>query len=189
MCLRTEVVHTADLPGNARDEIRRLLEVAFEGDFDDTDFDHALGGLHIVIRDGHDVRCDGTLVAHAAVVQRHFLLGQLPLRCGYVEAVAVRPSHGRRGIGGMLMERAEQIIDAAYELGALSASEQGRGLYLRHGWQSWEGDLGVLSPSGYRPTPDEQASESGSSSVLVWGADALDRSARLACDWRAGDVW
>ncbi|HEX2576665.1 MAG TPA: hypothetical protein VHK88_09985, partial [Aquihabitans sp.] len=44
--------------------VRRIMDDAFEGDFDDDDWDHALGGLHVVVRDGD------TVVAHAAVVER-----------------------------------------------------------------------------------------------------------------------
>lgn len=173
---RPDVVHTAALSVDDRAAIRRLLDIAFDGDFDDVDFDHALGGLHVV------VRTDDAIVGHAAVVQRQLLVDGRPVRCGYVEAVAVRPGWGRRGIGGELMATVEEIVGAAYDVGALSASEQGRGLYRRRGWRVWTGELAVVTPQGCRATPDDVGS------VMVWGS-TMDLGGRLACDWRAGDAW
>ncbi|GAB16674.1 putative acetyltransferase [Gordonia effusa NBRC 100432] len=160
-----------------RRAIRALMDLAFPDDFDDDDFDHALGGIHAIVRSA------GTVVGHASVVQRSVLIDDRPLRCGYVEAVAVHADWGRRGLGGALMASMESVIIGAYDLGALGASEQGRGLYRRRGWRDWAGELGVLTPDGYRPTPEDVGS------VMVWGGDDLDISRRLACDWRAGDVW
>lgn len=170
-------MHTAALSADDRVAIRQLMDIAFDGDFDDVDFDHALGGLHVV------VRADGAVVGHAAVVQRQLLVDGQPFRCGYVEAVAVHPQWGRRGIGGELMAAVEGIVTAAYDVGALSASEQGRGLYRRRGWQMWAGELAVLTPHGRAETPDDVGS------VMVWGGKTIDLSGELTCDWRAGDAW
>ncbi|MFW0791713.1 GNAT family N-acetyltransferase [Gordonia sp. CPCC 205333] len=176
-CVEPELRHTAMLGDGDRRAIRELMDVAFHGDFDDDDFDHALGGIHAITR-----AADDAVVGHASVVQRSMLVGSRSMRCGYVEAVAVHPDWGRRGVGGKLMAAIESVIVGAYDLGALGASEQGRGLYERRGWREWTGELGVLSPDGYRSTPDDVGS------VLVWGL-ALNREERLACDWRVGDVW
>ncbi len=78
------LVHTADLDGDTREGARRMVMEAFAGELSDTDWEHALGGMHALI-------CHhGALVAHAAVVQRQLLHRNVALRCGYVEAVAVR---------------------------------------------------------------------------------------------------
>ncbi|MEU6891364.1 hypothetical protein ABZ934_06120 [Streptomyces sp. NPDC046557] len=42
----------------------RFLDAAFDGDFADEGFEHALGGLHVPVRE------DGGLLAHGSVVQR-----------------------------------------------------------------------------------------------------------------------
>lgn len=166
---------TADLSGAERSAIRGLLDLAFEGRFDDHDWDHALGGLHTVV-----VR-DGTVVAHGSVVQRRFLLGGRPVRCGYVEAVAVHPGFRGQGLAAAVMTEAERLIDGGYDLGALSASASGRGLYLARGWVPWPGPTAVLTTSGVVRTPEDD------DSTLVRGAGSPGGT--LVCDWRAGDVW
>lgn len=177
-CLDPILRHTWELSSEQRRAIRELMDIAFRGDFDDADFDHALGGIHVIVDDGAR-----GVVGHASVVQRQLLVDGRPLRAGYVEAVAVHPDQGRRGIGGAVMAAIETVIAGAYDLGALSASEQGAGLYRRRGWRVWSGELGVLAPEGYRTTPGDVGS------VMVWGAGVIDLSGSLACDWRAGPLW
>jgi hypothetical protein len=69
------------------------------------------------------------IAAHGAVVQRRVRYRKRWLRAGYVEAVGVRPDLRRRGLGGAVMTELERITDAACDLGALSASDEGAGLY------------------------------------------------------------
>ncbi|WP_461026918.1 GNAT family protein, partial [Streptomyces sparsus] len=83
------VAHTSALDTTALGDVRALLDEAFE-DFDDHDWDHGLGGMHVL------VRSDGDLLAHACVVQRRLLHAGRALRTGYVEGVAVRADR-RRG--------------------------------------------------------------------------------------------
>jgi aminoglycoside 2'-N-acetyltransferase I len=173
-------VPTADLSARDREQIRGLLDLAFGDGFGDHDWDHALGGLHLVVADA------GTPVAHGAVVQRRFLHADRSWRGGYVEAVAVHPRFRGRGLAAAVMSEAERIIDHAYDLGALSASAAGRGLYLARGWLPWPGPTGVLSPAGLVRTPEDD------DSTLVRpvpGGAGLPTSGMLACDWRDGDVW
>ena len=59
--------HTAQLGPAALLEARPLTEAAFDDASGDDDWDHALGGLHAL------VRCGGELVAHGAVVQWRLL--------------------------------------------------------------------------------------------------------------------
>ncbi|MEV6951610.1 GNAT family N-acetyltransferase [Streptomyces sp. NPDC051183] len=176
---RTELVHTSQLGSGALAEIRGLLGAAFDGDFGEEDFEHALGGMHLLVREG------GELVAHGSVVQRRVLHGGRALRTGYVEAVAVRADHRRRGLGGRVMGGLERIIAGAYVLGALSASEAGAALYRGRGWLAWGGRIGALSPEGPVRLPEEEGS------TYVWlppGGGRLDLAGRLDFDWRDGDV-
>jgi aminoglycoside 2'-N-acetyltransferase I len=172
------LVHTADVDNEARDDARRMLADAFGGDFSDADWDHAQGGMHAVI-------CrHGALIAHASVVQRRLLYRGAALRCGYVEAVAVREDWREQGLGSAVMDAVEQVIRGAYQLGALSAVEKSQGFYVARGWQRWQGETSVLTPTGLTRTPDDD----GNVFVLPVGLD-LDSSADLVCDWRDADVW
>jgi len=169
------VLPTAHVTATDLAAARALMDEAFD-DFDDPDWEHALGGMHAV------VHVEGELVAHAALVLRRLLLGSRVLRCGYVEAVAVRPGHQRQGHGGRVMGGLEDLA-AGYDLLALGATDEGRGLYEARGWTPWRGPLSVLGPRGVEPCPDEEGH------VLVLGGSGLDLDAGLTCDWRDGDVW
>ncbi|WP_432493338.1 GNAT family N-acetyltransferase [Kineococcus auxinigenes] len=172
------VVHTADLGPRRLREVRLLLDDAFAGDFDDTDLDHALGGLHVL------ARLDGALAGHAALVQRSLVVGARPLRAGYVEAVAVSPAQRRRGLGSALTGAVEDLAARAHDAVFLGASDEGARLYRSRGWRVWSGPTGVMTPEGVRATPDDDGG------VHVHDpAGALDVTARLLCDWRCGDVW
>lgn len=149
-----------------------------ELDFTDADWEHALGGMHALIC----VR--GALIAHGAVVQRRLIYRDTALRCGYLEAVAVREDWRGQGLAMAVMDALEQVLRGAYELGALSASEKGRPLYVSRGWLPWQGASSVLKPSGVSPTPDDD----GTLFVMPISVE-LDTTAELTCDWRPGDVW
>jgi len=174
-------VHTADLSSAERAEIHALLLAAFDQDFSDDDWDHALGGLHVVCRDGD------TVVGHAALVQRQVHVGPRVHRIGYVEAVAVSADAQRRGIGGLLMASVEEAIVAAYDFGALAASSAGLSLYRGRGWRSWLGPLSVAGPQGTAATPDDAGA------VMVFGpaveSGSVDLWASLTADDRRGDPW
>ena len=172
------LAHTADLDAATRAALRAMLDDAFQGDFSDHDWDHALGGMHTLVLDG------GELVGHASVVQRRLLYGGQTLRTGYVEAVGVRSDQRRRGHGAALMEAIERVIRGAYDLGALASTEVGAALYVARGWQQWEGPTSVLSPDGIVRTPD-----SDDAIYVLPVAIQLDRSAPLVADWRDGDGW
>lgn len=151
---------------------------AFDGDFTDADWEHALGGMHAL------VWRHGAIIAHGAVVQRRLLHQGRALRAGYVEAVAVRADCRGQGLAAAVMDAVEQVLRGAYEVGALSSSDAGRTLYDARGWQRWRGETSVLAPSGVTRTHDDDGS------VYVWPVTAqLDLDGGLTCDWRDGDVW
>ena len=172
------VRRTADLDAAELTAVRAFLNEAFDGDFADEDWAHALGGVHVLVRD------EGRLVGHGSVVRRQLRHGGRTLRAGYGEAVAVAPDRRRQGIATAVMDALEAVIRTDHELGALSASEDGAGLYAARGWVRWEGPTSVLAPEGTRRTPEDD----GSVHVLP-GPVPLDPRGELICDWRAGDVW
>ena len=102
---------------------------AFDGMFSEADWEHALGGMHALI-------CQhGALIAHASVVQRRLIYRDTALRCGYVEAVAVREDWRGQGLGTAVMDAVEQVLRGAYQLGALSSGDDpARQMYLSRGW-------------------------------------------------------
>lgn len=171
-------VHTGDLDPATLRAARALLEDVFAGEFDEHDWEHALGGVHALVHE------DGELVAHGSVVQRRLLHGGRALRAGYVEGVGVRADRRRRGHGALVMGALERIVRGACDLGALGATDMAIPLYVAHGWLRWEGPLHALTPDGVVRTPDAD----GAVFVLPAGVP-LDLHAPLACDWRDGDVW
>jgi aminoglycoside 2'-N-acetyltransferase I len=164
--------------------LRSLMTAAFASDdpeerFAESDWEHALGGLHLV------AGLDGRIVAHASVVPRELHAGGRALRTGYVEAVAVDPGLQRRGLGSLVMRAAGDHVRDLYELGALGTAEQG--FYERLGWRTWRGPSSVRAPGGERRTPDEDGY------ILVLETPStpgwLDLDATLSCEWRPGDAW
>ncbi|MFF8917061.1 GNAT family N-acetyltransferase [Streptomyces sp. NPDC015032] len=175
--LHTE--HTYQLAPAALGEIRTLLDTAFEGDFGDDDWDHALGGVHAYVRDGSG------FLAHGSVVQRRVVHEGRSYRIGYVEAVAVRADRRREGLGGRVMAALEQVIDGAYAFGALSASAEGAAMYTGRGWQVWPGRIAVQGAHGVERLPDE---EGGTYVRGAAGRAPMPTSGTLIFDWRDGDV-
>jgi aminoglycoside 2'-N-acetyltransferase I len=173
------VAHTSELEPALLVELRRMLVEVFEGDFEDHDWEHALGGMHALAYE------DGELVGQASVVQRRLLHGGRALRAGYVEAVGVRHAARRRGHGGALMEAIERVIRGAYEVGALGTSDDAIPLYTARGWLPWQGETFALTPDGRVRTPEDD----DALYVLELPAAPLDRTGEIACDWRDGAVW
>ena len=172
------VAHTADVDPSVIRAARAVIDLAFAGEFEDDDWDHALGGVHAV------AWADGVVVGHASVVQRQVLYDGLARRVGYVEGVGVHPDHQGRGIGGRLMAPIEHVIRRAYDFGALGATDAGMPMYRARGWRPWLGTLGALTPDGPIETPEEV----GPVHVLPAAIDP-DVTSRLVCDYREGDLW
>jgi aminoglycoside 2'-N-acetyltransferase I len=179
MATRVRTAHTADLAPAELEAVRGLLDAAFDGDFGDDDWDHGLGGMHALVHDGSG------LAAHGAVVMRRVRHRGRWLRTGYVENVAVRADARRAGLGGLVMAELERVVDRAYDLGALSASDDGARLYTSRGWEPWTGQVHALSPrDNIVRLPDEE----GSTYVRAVPAGSLDPGQELLFDWRDGDV-
>lgn len=170
--------HTGALDPATLHAIREFLDTVFEDDFDDQDWEHALGGMHAL------AWVDDTLVAHGSVIQRRLLHGGRALRTGYVEAVGVREAYRGRGYAAAVLGELETLIRGAYDVGALSTSEWAAGFYTGRGWRRWQGPTYALTPAGVVRTPDDD----GGVYVLA-GSAPLDHAARLTCDWRDGELW
>ena len=174
------VAHTSDLDKPLLGELHSMLVDVFEGDFEDADWEHALGGMHALALSDDD----GALVGHASVVQRRLLHRGRALRAGYVEAVGVRADARRNGHASALMDAIERVIRGAYELGALGASDMALAFYRGRGWLPWEGETSALTPRGIERTLDDD-----DSLHVLELAVPLDRRAPITCDWRDGSTW
>lgn len=164
------------------DAIRALLRRAFGDDpeeaFTEDDWNHTLGGTHLL------VDLAGEVVAHAGVVEREIHVGHRQLRTGYVEAVAVSPALQRRGLGTRLMTIVNAWIGDHFDLGALGTGVHR--FYERLGWETWRGPSYVRRSDLLEPTPDDD----GHIMILRTSTTpALDPVARISCEWRPGDVW
>jgi aminoglycoside 2'-N-acetyltransferase I len=173
-----QLAHTSQLDADLLRIVRALLDEVFGADMDERAWDHALGGMHAIVWEAAEV------VAHGAVVQRRLLHERVSLRTGYVESVAVRPDRRGCGHGAAVMDALERVIQAAYQVGALRASEIGAGFYRHRGWRQWLGRTWALTASGPVRTADEDQSVH-----VLDPAGLLDVARDLTCDWREGDVW
>jgi aminoglycoside 2'-N-acetyltransferase I len=172
-----QIAHTSAVDPGALAAARELLYLVFE-DMTDEDWEHSLGGMHAIAWHG------ASIIGHASVIQRRLVHRGRALRTGYVEGVGVHPEWRRRGVGDQMMVALERIIEAAYDVGALGASDEAVTFYEHRGWIKWRGTSSAITPAGTIRTPDED----DGIYVLPFGCD-IDVAGDLACDWRDGDVW
>ena len=159
-------------------DLRVLLDRAFDGDFSDHDWDHAMGGTHVWISGPHGV------VSHGSLVERTITCSHTPLRVGFVEAVATDAAYRRQGHGATVMRRIGELIRDGYPLGVLSTGTHA--FYETLGWEPWRGPTFVDGPGDHVPTPDED----GDIMILrTPQSPKLDLNGPITCDWRPGDVW
>lgn len=177
-----QVFRSEAAPRPVLDAARALCVAAFAGDpdgeFEDDDWLHALGGWHVVVVEG------GTVVAHAAVVPRTIHVAGTPFRTGYVEAVATQPGRHGEGLGSLAMIEIGEIIRREFELGALGTGRWS--FYERMGWERWQGPTFVQVDGVDIRTEDDDDGVM----VLRFGPSAgIDRRRPIACEQRPGDVW
>jgi aminoglycoside 2'-N-acetyltransferase I len=180
--IRVRRVPTAELRPAEVEAIRAILWAAFEDDeegFTEDDWEHGLGGIHVV------AELDGRIVAHGSVVPRDIHAGGRPLATGYVESVATDPGLQRTGLGTAVMREIGAIIRDRYELGLLGSGEHG--FYERLGWRTWRGPSSVRTPNGrLERTPTD---DGFLMALATPTSPRLDYFAPISCDWRPGDVW
>jgi aminoglycoside 2'-N-acetyltransferase I len=177
---RVRVATSAELSPADLASMRSLFDEAWRDDgFTDEDWGHAFPGVHFIVGGDGDVR------SHAAVVERELHVAGRPIRTGYVENVATRPSERRRGLGTAVMRAASEHVRANFELGALGTGEFG--FYERLGWERWRGPTSVRTSDAERRTPEEDGF------VMILRTPStpvgLDLGAGISCGWRPGDVW
>jgi aminoglycoside 2'-N-acetyltransferase I len=172
-----QVVRSEDLSPERLDEIRALLMAAFDDGFNDDDWNHTLGGWHVVAT-------DKALVAHAAVVERVLDVGGRAVRAGYVEGVAATPTGQGEGLGSWIMGRVAQLLEAEFELGALSTGRHA--FYERLGWERWRGPTFVRDGPNVVRTADE---DDGIMVLRYSTTSNLDLSLPISCETRPGDAW
>jgi aminoglycoside 2'-N-acetyltransferase I len=177
---RLRTATTAELTPGELEALRELVFGAFGERFDEHDWEHTLGGTHVLVVD------DGEPVAHGAVVPRVLVAGGRELRTGYVEGVATRADRRGRGLASLVMREVGRVVEGEYELGALADGSGIPGFYQRLGWETWQGPTFVAGPRGRERT----AEDDGSVLVLRTPATgALEVTGSITCDWRPGDVW
>jgi aminoglycoside 2'-N-acetyltransferase I len=169
---------TAEASGDLLMEIRRLLAQAFEGDFSEEDWEHTVGGWHVLVADG------GVALSHAAVVPRVLEVADRPVRAGYVEGVATTPVRQGEGLGSLAMAEVSELLGSEFDMGALSTGRHR--FYARHGWERWQGPTFVRHGSEAIRT----AEEDDGVMVLRFGPSKdIDLTAPLTCQGRHGDDW
>jgi aminoglycoside 2'-N-acetyltransferase I len=169
-----DVVPTDELGDERLERIRALLLDAFAGDFSPEDWEHTLGGWHVLV--GAE--------AHAAVVARTIEVGGRPVRAGYVEGVATAPARQGHGLGTRVMRRVGELVRERFDLGVLSTDSPD--FYGRLGWERWRGPSYVRHGDRLVRTEDEDEGIM----VLRSGPTArLDLTRSIACHSRPGDDW
>ncbi|MEJ7583956.1 MAG: GNAT family N-acetyltransferase [Acidimicrobiales bacterium] len=171
------VLRTEHMAPHLLAEIRALLLACFEGDFSNEDWEHALGGWHVVV-------VDGAPVGHAAVIERMIEIGGRNLRAGYVEGVASAPARQGEGLGSTVMEHIGQLLHTCFEIGVLSTGAHA--FYERLGWERWQGPTFVRDGLEVTRTPDED----DGIMVLRYGTEVdLNCALPISCETRPGDDW
>jgi aminoglycoside 2'-N-acetyltransferase I len=154
-----------------------MLDQAFGTSFTQTDWEHALGGTHVVVvAGGAEVLC------HAAVVERVLEVNGDPVVTGYVEAVATHPDHRREGHASRVMGAVNQLIEERFAMGALSTDRHT--FYERLGWERWQGPSHVRRGVELIRTPDED-----DGIMVLRCGQILETSLPIACAARSGDDW
>lgn len=170
------------LPPGRLDELTRLCEAAFDEPFADN-WDRVGPGVHVM------AELEGTVVAHAMVVDRRIYVGDemdVALDVGYVEHVATLPERHGEGHGTTVMREVNRIIRDEYGLGGLGTGSIA--FYERLGWEVWRGPTSVRMPDG-----DRARSPRDDGHVMILRTPrtpaTLSLDAPIAVDWRAEEPW
>ncbi|MCE3003423.1 MAG: GNAT family N-acetyltransferase [Xanthomonadaceae bacterium] len=170
-----EFAHDA-LDARRRAALVALCSAAYEEDFA-AYFDLLAGATHLLAEH------DGAPVCHLAWVERRVWTGDgLALRAAYVEAVATRPDHQRRGLASRLLAEVPRRT-AGFDIALLSPAEPE--WYARRGWTPWRGTLHHRKDGRMIDDPDECVMYRR----LARTPAAVDDRGSLCVDWRPLEVW
>lgn len=176
------IAEPGELSAAQLDAAEALVRAAFGSEFRSHDWLHAVDGVHVVLNDD-----DQSLVGFASVVARTLRHNDIAFDTGYIEGVAVRADRQGRGLGRVVMDHAERIINSRHQLGALNAVETAAAFYAARGWQPWAGHTQAAGPTGIIDTYDD------ADRIYLFSTDQrgqrLDADTALICDWRPGDLW
>lgn len=176
------IAEPARLSAAQLDAAEALVRAASGSEFRSHDWLRAVDGVHVVLNDD-----DQSLVGFASVVARTLRHNGIAFDTGYIEGVAVRADQQRRGLGRVVMEHAEHIINKRHHLGALNAVETAAAFYAARGWRPWTGHTQAAGPTGIIDTYD------AADRIYLLDTDGpaqpLDAGTALICDWRPGDLW
>jgi aminoglycoside 2'-N-acetyltransferase I len=183
-------LRTGDVPPAVLAQAHDLMWRAFD-DFTDDDWDHGIGGWHVIAVEhpgGGASEPSGAgepvVVAHAAVVERSIEVDGKPYRTGYVENVATEPERNGEGIGTLVIARIGELVREGYEMGALGTGAHH--FYERLGWERWQGPSYVRRAGGL----DRSEDEDDGIMVLRFGpSSGIDLRAATSCSERPGDDW
>jgi aminoglycoside 2'-N-acetyltransferase I len=159
--------------------VRRLLDLAYQGEFSDADWHHALGGTHARIRQGEEV------LAHGSLIPRKLWVGRRPTRVGYVEAIGVLPRMHGHGLGGRIMKALAGVIERDFEMGALATGEPE--FYHRFGWVRWQGPTFARHADGTRKRSKD--ADGGIMVLRTSRTPPLELTRALTCEARHGQAW
>ena len=154
------------------------MDRAFDDGFTSDDWEHSIGGWHVVALE------DGTIVAHASLVSRSIEADGRMFDTGYVEAVATEPARQGLGLGTAVMRIVGQLIATYHELGALSTGEHH--FYERLGWERWDGPTYVRNGDQRTRSVEE---DDGIMVLRVGPSIDIDLGSAISCDRRLGDDW
>jgi aminoglycoside 2'-N-acetyltransferase I len=175
------IAPSAELTDSDWRTLTELCVAAFKEPWDD--YWESIGpGVHVIAE-----QPERGIVAHAAIVDRLLYPGDLILRAGYVEAVAVWPDLQRSGLGTTVMEVIDRMLDEGYELGALGTGSHA--FYARLGWVVWRGPTSIRERDGtVKRSPDEDGDIMVRLTPMT--PPGVDLSLPIAVDWRpGGEVW
>ena len=157
--------------------IRTLLDLAYEGDFSSEDWEHTFGGKYFIGYLGD------TIIAHGSVVPRSMFIDGEAITVGYVEAIAVLPSHWRQGFGTQLMQQITKFCQDTYGLSMLSTDENQ--FYKKLGWCQFQGESFARTGELEVRTLEEDEGL-----MLLHGKNSQNREIhRAVSESRSGDDW
>lgn len=157
--------------------LKNLLDLAYEGDFSESDWLHTIGGVRFV------GKLNGEIVAHGAVVPRDVFINGQSARVGYLEGVAISTDLQGQGFGSQLLTDISEYCVSNFELAMLSTDELN--FYSKFGWRQFQGKSGVIRDGHAILTPEEDEGL-----MYLLGKSNPNFDIRTAyCDWRPGDVW